>query len=370
MASEHPAEFRWSNARAESASQDELNARDGDDAVSPAPLDQSTTGEAAWGRPAGAADVWHSADAEVSTSDSAPEPTSDAWSNEFASGPQQKNQTPGARKFRRKRRLTPARLGRTTATVWQNSQWKIRPRLGNLRFGRKPRSSQEVSLSSQFSLSRKKRSSKRLSRRAAQRPNRNRRRSSSDILTCLPKMALRAKQSRTVRTSWLNHGQSRQSSRDRRKPVWLLRVKRKTRLSNTWRSCCNGCAAMHRAVRLQRHNLREVRSTRPDGTTKLARLSVQRHWHIPSPAGVADSEIAATETQSTESPTPAKRKVSSPAPQTDLGALRALANETARRAISRHELRKHRRNAVTKVIVATLAGVTSLWLMLDSPALV
>lgn len=62
---------------------------------------------------------------------------------------------------------------------------------------------------------------------------------------------------------------------------------------------------------------------------------------------------------------PVKVKVSAPA--TDLGALRALANETARFAISRHELRKHRRNAVTKVIVSSLAGVTSLWLMLDAP---
>jgi hypothetical protein len=62
-----------------------------------------------------------------------------------------------------------------------------------------------------------------------------------------------------------------------------------------------------------------------------------------------------------------KRKAAAAAPATDLGALRALANETARRAISRHELRKHRRNAVTKVIVSTLAGVTSLWMMLDSP---
>jgi hypothetical protein len=55
------------------------------------------------------------------------------------------------------------------------------------------------------------------------------------------------------------------------------------------------------------------------------------------------------------------------APTTNLGALRALANESARRAISRHELKKHRRDAVTKVIVSTLAGMTSLWLMLDAP---
>jgi hypothetical protein len=83
----------------------------------------------------------------------------------------------------------------------------------------------------------------------------------------------------------------------------------------------------------------------------------------------ADVEVFATrETQPTDSEImPVKRKVSSPAPKTDLGALRALANESARRAIGRHELGKLRRNAVTKVIVATLAGVTSLWLMLDSP---
>jgi hypothetical protein len=63
---------------------------------------------------------------------------------------------------------------------------------------------------------------------------------------------------------------------------------------------------------------------------------------------------------------PSKRKSSMPAPQTDLEALRALANESARRAISRHALRKHRRNMITKVIVSTLAGVTSLWMMLES----
>jgi hypothetical protein len=54
-------------------------------------------------------------------------------------------------------------------------------------------------------------------------------------------------------------------------------------------------------------------------------------------------------------------------PATNLGALRALANETARRDISRHQLKKHRRDARTKVIVSTLAGMTSLWLMLDAP---
>jgi hypothetical protein len=61
------------------------------------------------------------------------------------------------------------------------------------------------------------------------------------------------------------------------------------------------------------------------------------------------------------------RRAAAAVPATDLGALRALANETARRAIGRHELKKHRRDAMTKVIVSSLAGVTSLWLMLDAP---
>jgi hypothetical protein len=55
------------------------------------------------------------------------------------------------------------------------------------------------------------------------------------------------------------------------------------------------------------------------------------------------------------------------APKTNLTALRALANESARHAIGRHQLTKNRRDAKTKAIVATLAGMTSLWLMLDAP---
>lgn len=62
------------------------------------------------------------------------------------------------------------------------------------------------------------------------------------------------------------------------------------------------------------------------------------------------------------------QRVTSKARKTDIGALRALANETARRAIGRHELLKHRRDAMTKVIVSVLAGMTSLWLMLEAPS--
>jgi hypothetical protein len=82
-----------------------------------------------------------------------------------------------------------------------------------------------------------------------------------------------------------------------------------------------------------------------------------------------ETQFPPAETQLTQLPTTETRvrKASPVVPTTDLGALRALANESARRAISQHQLRKHRRDAVTKVIVSTLAGMTSLWLMLESP---
>jgi Inner membrane component of T3SS, cytoplasmic domain len=51
----------------------------------------------------------------------------------------------------------------------------------------------------------------------------------------------------------------------------------------------------------------------------------------------------------------------------DMKTLRAVANESARRAIGTHGLRVHRRNAITKVIVSTLAGMTSLLMMLGAP---
>jgi hypothetical protein len=64
---------------------------------------------------------------------------------------------------------------------------------------------------------------------------------------------------------------------------------------------------------------------------------------------------------------PVRTKVPMAEQSANMEAFRALANESARRAISRHALRVHRRNAVTKVIVATLAGMTSVLLMLEAP---
>ena len=98
-----------------------------------------------------------------------------------------------------------------------------------------------------------------------------------------------------------------------------------------------------------------------------ARLRKSGSPAITATDGPSEGESIAIDTQSTERGEWLKRKAAMPAPTTNLGELRKLANETARLAISRHELRKLRRNAVTKVIVSTLAGVTSLWLMLDSP---
>ena len=81
--------------------------------------------------------------------------------------------------------------------------------------------------------------------------------------------------------------------------------------------------------------------------------------------GVAAEDVAI------QVPTPGfkefRRKGPLPERSVEFQAFRDLANETARRAIGVYATQTHRRNAVTKVIVSTLAGVTSLWLMLDSP---
>jgi hypothetical protein len=61
-----------------------------------------------------------------------------------------------------------------------------------------------------------------------------------------------------------------------------------------------------------------------------------------------------------------KRKNPTPEFTSDLGAMRALANQTARHAIGVHTMRTLRRNAKTRFIVSLLAGMTSLYFMLNS----
>jgi hypothetical protein len=63
-----------------------------------------------------------------------------------------------------------------------------------------------------------------------------------------------------------------------------------------------------------------------------------------------------------------QRKIG-PAPEanTDMAALRALANQTARHAIGVHAAGKVRRYAVTRFIIAMLAATVSLYFFLAAP---
>jgi hypothetical protein len=118
--------------------------------------------------------------------------------------------------------------------------------------------------------------------------------------------------------------------------------------------------------------LQRVRGESAPAASVAALLNPKQTPPISMPSGFsqgplsAPPSVAAGDLGSSNIYQRPKGKTPIPAPQTDLEALRALANESARRAISRHTARKHRRNATTKMIVSTLAGMTSLWLMLDA----
>jgi hypothetical protein len=88
------------------------------------------------------------------------------------------------------------------------------------------------------------------------------------------------------------------------------------------------------------------------------------------PAGERDSQaVTADEERVTTSLGTTRKKAKVVEEPANLEAFRAVANASARRAIGTHAQRVHRRNALTKAIVATLAGMTSLWLMLEAPEL-
>jgi hypothetical protein len=89
--------------------------------------------------------------------------------------------------------------------------------------------------------------------------------------------------------------------------------------------------------------------------------------HSPdSPATASAADVDKAEYLTTSLGTVRRKSVAVDRP-VNLEAFRALANESARRAISTHALQKHRRTAVTKAIVATLAGMTSVFVMLEAP---
>jgi hypothetical protein len=62
-----------------------------------------------------------------------------------------------------------------------------------------------------------------------------------------------------------------------------------------------------------------------------------------------------------------RRRSSVPERGTDLEAMRRLANESTRQAIVTHATHKFRQATITKLIVATLAGSTSVYMMLNAP---
>jgi hypothetical protein len=82
---------------------------------------------------------------------------------------------------------------------------------------------------------------------------------------------------------------------------------------------------------------------------------------------VAPRELPENQQSQAAPPQSVRPKVTLAEQSANLEAFRALANESARRAISRHAFGVHRRSAVTKAIVATLAGMTSVLLMLEAP---
>jgi hypothetical protein len=64
-----------------------------------------------------------------------------------------------------------------------------------------------------------------------------------------------------------------------------------------------------------------------------------------------------------------KSKVAAPEFASDLVAMRALANQSTRHAIGVHAAGKLRRAAVTRFIIAVLAGAVGLYSMIDSPGM-
>lgn len=62
-----------------------------------------------------------------------------------------------------------------------------------------------------------------------------------------------------------------------------------------------------------------------------------------------------------------KTKAAAPEQPSDMAAMRALANQSARHALSLHAARKLRRTAITRVIVTALAASVAVYLLLNAP---
>jgi hypothetical protein len=353
-ANEQPTEFRWSSARGESALHDEVNADGIDDVTSRKSLDESPAGEVAWDRPASAADAWRAAGAEGPTNDSIVERTSEAWSDASALDAVADEPNPWAKKASSQVAIDASTFGEDDSaslvqqpvdeapSIEQSSTHEQVTKQPEVLFAspvfakpEEPKSEispkakpEPVSFIERYSHLLEEDST--AGEAKPERPN--------PLAQALPLAPAVARSEEAVLAP-------KKSEEEDSIEQYMAKLLQRVRGDSD-----GGKAAREQPTRMPLN----APAAQPAPTVTTA------------PENRLESDTNASDAQPAERGEMVKRRVSSPAPATDLGALRALANETARLAISRHELRKLRRNAVTKVIVSTLAGVTSLWLMLDS----
>jgi hypothetical protein len=350
VASGQPAEFHWSSARSESASHDELNVRGMEDVISGDSLDVSAIGEAAWDCPANVADAWRSVGAETAGGDAAAERSADTWLNAAVSGAASEEPNPWIEKVSPRVPIDASSFGEDDANG--ASLWNQAAAEPGIAFGERDLAEPEELVQEET------------------RPENGSAAKREPVSFIERYSHLFAEDSAT---SEEKPAPSNESAQER--PIAPVVAQPAEDILNPKKSEEEDSIEQYMAKLLQR-----VRGESEGG--KAAReqpsrmpLNAPRERlteHSEPPVMAAQESHAAGQANAINDPAVIsgemiKRRVSSPAPATNLGALRALANETARLAISRHELRKLRRNAVTKTIVATLAGMTSLWLMLDSP---
>jgi hypothetical protein len=353
---DEPAEFQWPGARRDSA------------ASSPSSLDESTTGEAAWGRPASAADAWRSAGSEVSTGGDAEERTADAWLNGSESERAAEEPNSWGKKVSPQAPVDASTFGddddnspaEHTAEFTESAQrspgWNQAAAEPNLEcaepvFAKPEESIQWETKPESGSAGKHEPTSfiERYSHLFAEddAPSNEKPEQSNELAHARPIAPVIARLEETVAAPAKSEDED---SIEQYMAKLLQRVRGDSEGGKAAREMPSGMplnAPTAKPAELSAENSAPPVTAAPES-----------HW---------DGQANPLNDQPADSRELMKRRVSSPAPTTNLGALRALANETARMAISRHELRKLRRNAVTKTIVATLAGVTSLWLMLDSP---
>jgi uncharacterized coiled-coil DUF342 family protein len=370
IATEQSTEFRWSSAGAGSAAHDDLNPIGHDDATLPTSLVDSTASEAAWDRPASAAEAWHSVGAERSTGDFAPERTVAPWSTVPESEVVADEPSAWGEKV-----ASPAPLDANTfgdddetaaaeqaveevvsserASAWDQTPAEPETTFADPVFAGPKESVQQQSKPERSSAAKKQEPVSFIERYShllvedgaagEEKPNR-----ANDLMNARPIVPV------VARLEEVTSAPAKTEDEDSIEQ-YMAKLLQRVRGDSD-----GGKAAREVSSRMPLNAPTSKPAERSPARLESSAMAVSE--------GRVEGEAGTVDAQSANSGELVMRRVSSPVPTTNLGALRALANETARLAISRHELRKLRHNAVTKTIVATLAGMTSLWLMLGSPA--